>query len=463
MSYFSNTELVGPPTPGSPQCLATVHASWGTASPSALITGDTFSARYTRKMLAGNYTFTIKADDGYRVKVNGTTVSDQWGNVSTLVSTPIALTLTGPVSEVVLEYQELGGFAFFDVHATGGVPFLTTNTQIAATGGIGALGSWSIDTFAAPGNPATALPLTNSMNLGVIRPQAIATEGNEVYVSDFYGTLDVLDRDGSFIARHTIPGGVVGLEPFPLSFLGFATQCDVGSIDTITGVATTRSTSCGGGVVPGTYLFASLVFEGGIIDLAVDGSDVYVMDNKYVWKTDTLFTSFKTVIGTQNAMPSPDGADGLSYTLSTPLSIAARNGNLVIGQVGTVLKFQSTGTDTFVGSVLIGASPVPGDPATTLSASDTTVHHVAAVGFLDNDTVLFAERYRDILRAINLTTLMVSSIAGKEWIDQPPYEDSMNFPTLAANSRLFEPVDIVVGNSAVYVAQDGYSIIRRLR
>lgn len=224
-----------------------------------------------------------------------------------------------------------------------------------------------------------------------------------------------------------------------------------------------QPTQCGTGVAPGTYLAAGMVFEGSIQDIVSDNGDLYILDQKYVWKTNALMTLFTAVIGTQaNLGAAVDGTDGLSYTLSTPLSLAKRNNVMVIGEVNRVLRFDTTGTNTFDGSLLIGSSPVPGDPLTTLQATDTTVAHVSALAFYDDDTVLVAEQYRDIVRYISLSAMTVTPIAGKEWVDAPPYLDSANTPISSTSARLFDPVDIVVGNNAVYVAQGGYGLIHRL-
>jgi PA14 domain len=443
--------------------VAELNTYWGTGTPSALIVDDNFSARFTRVVSAGTYTVSVKADDGYRIKLDGVTLADRWD----LAATPFALatnSVTVPVSnataELSIEYQELSGVAVLDVDITG-IPFLKTNTGIGSLSGMNALGSWTFDTFAAPGNsPASGNP-ANSMNLGLVGPRAIAADGNTVYIADAWGKLFSLDRSGTVYTQHTLPTDVVALEKFPLTFLGLATQCDVGSVGAITGLTTMKGTSCGNGVMPGTYSAASMVFEGTIQDMAVDGEDVYILDNKYVWKTTATFSSFKAVIGTSSAGTVPDGTTGLSYPLSSPLSLAARNGELVIGEATRVLYFTPTGTDTFDGEAIISGF-VSGDPFTALPASNTSAVNVSSVEFYDDNLVLFAEQFRNIVRIIDLDAETVSPVAGKEWVEGVHYNDAQNTPIPASSARLFEPTVIAVGNNAVYVGQDGSSVVRRL-
>ena len=286
--------------------------------------------------------------------------------------------------------------------------------------------------------------------------------GNFIYVADATGRLHLLNLDGSYLSATPIPEGVVSIAKLPLTFVGLALPCSVGWVGTITGTVSMSPSVCGTGVVPGTYLAAAMVFEGSVHEIAVEGNNVYVLDDKYVWKTTGAFASFTAVIGTEAASVTvPDGTDGLSYGLSNPESIAARNGILIVGEAARVLRFDPTGLDTFAGSLLIGASAIAGDPLTTLQAYDTTVSNVSAVQFLDDNTLLFAEQYRDLVRVVDLVALTVAPVAGKEWVAEGPYFDASNTPIPSMNGRLFDPVDIVVGNNAVYVLQDGYSLIHR--
>jgi glucose/arabinose dehydrogenase len=78
-SYFANQTLSG--TPATERCESAVDYDWGYGSPSGANVGpDDFSVRWVRQQsfAAGTYTFTVTADDGVRVYLDGALVIDQW-------------------------------------------------------------------------------------------------------------------------------------------------------------------------------------------------------------------------------------------------------------------------------------------------------------------------------------------------------------------------------------------------
>lgn len=77
--YFNNKTLTG--SPNLIRDDAQLNFDWGTNSPSNnVITADGFSVRWTRSinLSGGQYRFTVTADDGVRLWVNGLLVVDQW-------------------------------------------------------------------------------------------------------------------------------------------------------------------------------------------------------------------------------------------------------------------------------------------------------------------------------------------------------------------------------------------------
>lgn len=77
--YFNNTTLSGYPMIS--QIDANIDFNWGFGSPNfRFLPADYFSVRWTRNMNlpAGNYRFTMTADDGARLFVNGHTLIDAW-------------------------------------------------------------------------------------------------------------------------------------------------------------------------------------------------------------------------------------------------------------------------------------------------------------------------------------------------------------------------------------------------
>jgi hypothetical protein len=109
--YFNNMDLSG--APALVRDDTQVNFNWGAGSPApGILNSDNFSARWTRtlNLNAGNYRFTVTADDGVRLWVNNHLLVDAW-----LVQA--ARTYTGDIYlpggnvEVKMEYFENGGQA----------------------------------------------------------------------------------------------------------------------------------------------------------------------------------------------------------------------------------------------------------------------------------------------------------------------------------------------------------------
>ncbi len=125
--YFTNASLLGTPTlvRNDP----TLSFNWGYGSPAAGIPSDNFSARWTRQIniaTPGTYTFQATADDGIRVKVDGTLVIDRWLDQSA-TTTNGSIWLGAGAHNVVVEYYERGGVAQAQVSwSLGTTPTTTT-------------------------------------------------------------------------------------------------------------------------------------------------------------------------------------------------------------------------------------------------------------------------------------------------------------------------------------------------
>jgi hypothetical protein len=103
--FYDNPSLVGLPVLVRED--ADVNFDWGAGSPDGSLPADNFSARWTRSiwLAAGTYRFTVSADDGVRLWLDGVPLIDQW-HVSTgdiyVVETP----LTEGVHLMRIEYYE---------------------------------------------------------------------------------------------------------------------------------------------------------------------------------------------------------------------------------------------------------------------------------------------------------------------------------------------------------------------
>ena len=135
--YFSNISLTAPATRTA--CEGAPNYSWGAGGPAGLPV-DNFSARWTGSptFSAGSYTFTVRADDGARLFLDGALIIDGWKDQPATTYTATR-TLTAGAHEVKIEYYERGGDAVIQASwaLTGGpaTPAISTLTPNTATAG----------------------------------------------------------------------------------------------------------------------------------------------------------------------------------------------------------------------------------------------------------------------------------------------------------------------------------------
>lgn len=152
--YFNNTNLSG--TPNAVREDPTLDFNWGAASPiPGTINSDNFSVRWTRTVAftAGNYRFSVTADDGVRLWVNNHLLVDKW-------QTQAAATYSGDIYlaagnvPIKLEYYDATGNAVirlsWSTSGTGGNPppsgtVIVDNADAGFSKG-GASGSWRTST-----------------------------------------------------------------------------------------------------------------------------------------------------------------------------------------------------------------------------------------------------------------------------------------------------------------------------
>ena len=93
---------------------ATVDFNWGTGSPDPVLPVDTFSVRWTGKVLprySQTYTFSVQSDDGVRLWVNGQLLIDNWTDHSVIENTGSVSLVAGKPYDLKLEYYENTGGA----------------------------------------------------------------------------------------------------------------------------------------------------------------------------------------------------------------------------------------------------------------------------------------------------------------------------------------------------------------
>ena len=118
-SYYDGTALSGP---ARTRLDRDVAFDWNTGNPLPGLDGETFSVRWTGKVLAtvtGPHTFTVNSDDGVRLWVNGRQLVDDWTDHSPTEHSG-AITLTkGELYDLRLEYYEDFGTAVIQLFWSG--------------------------------------------------------------------------------------------------------------------------------------------------------------------------------------------------------------------------------------------------------------------------------------------------------------------------------------------------------
>lgn len=114
-TYFDNADLTDPKVtrvdPG-------VDFDWGSASPDPALEPDTFSVRWTGKVIADRaetYTFITTSDDGVRLWVDGTLLVDNWTDHSKREDTG-QIALTAGAHDIRMEFYDGGFDAIAQLH-----------------------------------------------------------------------------------------------------------------------------------------------------------------------------------------------------------------------------------------------------------------------------------------------------------------------------------------------------------
>lgn len=108
--YFDNRNLEGGPVLVRQD--AAVDFDWGGGAPDSALPVDNFSARWSKSesLAAGEYTFTVTADDGVRLYIDGELVLDKWIDQGATTYTVTRSLAEGPHA-IAAEYYENGGGA----------------------------------------------------------------------------------------------------------------------------------------------------------------------------------------------------------------------------------------------------------------------------------------------------------------------------------------------------------------
>jgi glucose/arabinose dehydrogenase len=127
--YWNLPLITGPPLLSGQPVLTrdepAIDHSWGVGSPDPGIGPNLFAARWTRQLnvAPGEYEFSVTADDGVRLYVDGARVVDKWFDQAPTTYT-VRLPLDGAPHKVIMEYYEhgAGAMARLNLQRVGDIP-----------------------------------------------------------------------------------------------------------------------------------------------------------------------------------------------------------------------------------------------------------------------------------------------------------------------------------------------------
>jgi hypothetical protein len=115
--YFANQNLSG--TPQVVRNEKNLHFDWGSGAPVTGVPANSFSARFSRRLSFsdGKYRFSVIADDGVRLYVDGTRILNEWHESSGDETYTVERDLDGNHT-LLVEYYEASGEALLDLSWT---------------------------------------------------------------------------------------------------------------------------------------------------------------------------------------------------------------------------------------------------------------------------------------------------------------------------------------------------------
>ena len=233
-----------------------------------------------------------------------------------------------------------------------------------------------------------------------------------------------------------------------------------GIITTVAGDGTFNPGYSGDG---GPATLASFYYPSGI---AFDSQDnLYISDfyNNVVRKVDHLTGIITTVVGTGAGTFTGDGGPATLATLQNPLRLlfdASDNLYIADSNNNAIRRVdRATGIITTVAGISGDAAPgYSGDGGLATSAM---LRVPQGMDFDSFGNILFTDSDNHVVRKINMTTGIITTIAGKG----PPAPSGFSGDGGPASSAVFsdEPDDILVGcNNNIYITDDFNQVIRKI-
>ena len=276
--YYANMTLAG--TPARTGCeAAPLAADWGPGSPAGL-PGDGFSARWTGQFSfsAGTYTFSAVADDGMRVWLDGTLVSDEWRDQHAAYQFTRAMTAGN--HQVKVEYYENGGDASAKLDWQLAGPADTTPPTVTSTspaaGAVGAAATANATaTFSEAMDPASITGATFTLK------DAAGAAVAATVAYDATAKVATLDPTPSLVAGATYTATVNGGASGAKDLAGNPLATDKAWSFTVAATADTTPPIISNVTVPGNNVTSTSVTVTWTTDEAADSQVEYGLTTAY--------------------------------------------------------------------------------------------------------------------------------------------------------------------------------------
>ncbi len=473
--FFNNTGLVGPPLVAPPSCVNSIDMSNGVTSPGNGVNNDNFSAEFVRKVPnTGPITFNIRADDGFRIFVDGVNVADEWVSSKpdhdhTYTYTPA--NPTAPTSTIEIEYLEYTGISHLQLSITVGgaaLPFQTTNPAVAASRVLSAT-PWMIESFAATGDGTKS----SSMNSGLVGINDIVSlsDGSLAMADENLGILHmtaagnvlppILNQTG---ITHLALG--VGSDTSGLYFSIGAT-CDVKRVElTQLLAAPTHIAGIGscGSSPDGNNPALGMSFQE-IVGIAFEpGGRMLVADSDRIWQSNPPINHFKNLVSSKVATLG-SGSRSTEFDLGQVTSFAVGSTTIAIadlpnrgGSPNGRISILDINTD-IVTVAIDGAPPFEqgGDPA---PANGVLLGRISGMAVAPTGDVIYSDE------DVSIVSIFTSSLGGSGFVSHIAGQSNVTTRSgdggTAYSAALDHPTQLLLSGSGLYVCEDGRPVVRRL-
>lgn len=210
---YSGSPTIPTTNPNYSAITSSVDNNWGNGSPNSAITADHFVAQYSKTQIfdGGNYNFSVTADDGVRLYVDGQLILDKWIDQASTTYNVIK-SLTAGTHSLRIDYFENGGGAVMKFN------YSLSQTQTPATASTASLAMTPASKAVQYGNTiAVAVSATSSTAKMTTVETALTYPASQLQFTGvtegpvFTVTSRTAVGNGTIDIIRTVPGGNTGV------------------------------------------------------------------------------------------------------------------------------------------------------------------------------------------------------------------------------------------------------------